>query len=82
MLELCFIWQTFPGLQAWKVVVSQIALKDGSEEVRGGAKNRGLCSKDQAAGTSKDYYLKKTSYLRLRNLVFFYVWEDARVWAH
>ena len=26
--------------------------------------------------------LKKTRYFRLRNFVFFCVWEDARVWAH
>ena len=26
--------------------------------------------------------LKKTRYFKLRNLVFFCVWEDARVWAH
>ena len=26
--------------------------------------------------------LKKTRYFRLRKLVFFCVWEDARVWAH
>ena len=25
--------------------------------------------------------LKKTSYLKLRNLAFFYLWEDVRVWA-
>ena len=26
--------------------------------------------------------LKKTRYLKLRNLVFFYIWEGERVWAH
>ena len=32
---------------------------------------------------SKDYCeLKKTRYLKLRNLVIFYVWGVARVWAH
>ena len=31
----------------------------------------------------KDYcFLKKTRYLRLMNLVLFFIWEDARVWAH
>ena len=33
--------------------------------------------------TSKDYCeLKETRYPKLRNLALFYVWEDARVWAH
>ena len=26
--------------------------------------------------------LKKIKYLKLRNLMLFYTWEDARVWAH
>ena len=26
--------------------------------------------------------LKKTRYLKLRNLALFYIWKDARVWAH
>ena len=33
--------------------------------------------------TSEYYcYLKKTRHLKLMNLVLFYVWEGARVWAH
>ena len=33
--------------------------------------------------TSKDHCdLKKIRYPKLRNLALFYVWEDARVWAH
>ena len=32
---------------------------------------------------SKDYCkLKKTKYSKLRNLALFYVWKDARIWAH
>ena len=32
---------------------------------------------------SKDYCkLKKTKYPKLRNLALFYVWKNARIWAH
>ena len=42
-----------------------------------------FCNKDQLVRTSKDYcQLKKTRYLKLRNLVLFFVWEDARVHTH
>ena len=42
-----------------------------------------FATKDQVVGTSKGYCkLKKTRYLKLRNLVLFCVWEDTRVWAH
>ena len=42
-----------------------------------------VCKKGQVGRTSKDFcYLRKTRYLKLRNLVAFYVCEDARDWAH
>ena len=48
---------------------------------KGGARiHRRFCNKNQAVRTCKDYCkLEKTRHL---NVVLFYVWEDARVWAH
>ena len=41
------------------------------------------CVKEQAVWTTKDHCsLRKTRYLKLRNLVIVYVWEEARVWTH
>ena len=63
-------------------------LSDCSERLlwrgKGGARvYRSFCDKDQVAGTSKDYCsFKKTRYLKFKNLVLFYVWEGARLWAH
>ena len=42
-----------------------------------------ICSKGQIVLTSKNYYqLRKTTYLKLRSLELFSVWENARVWAY
>ena len=44
---------------------------------------RKFCNKGQVVSSSTDYcWLKKTRYLKLRNLVFLKVWEDAKVWIH
>ena len=42
-----------------------------------------ICSKGQVVLISKNYcHLRKTTYLKLRNLGLFYVWENARGWAY
>ena len=45
-----------------------------------------VCNKrgrQQAVWTAKYYcQLRKTRYLKLRNLTFLFVWEDASIWAH
>ena len=44
--------------------------------------HRSFCNKEQVVRTSKDFcWLKKTRHLKSRNWLF-YIWEDARVWAH
>ena len=80
--ELCFIWQT-----SWWCKPGT-ALSDHSEgplqRGKGGARvYRSFYNKHQVVGTSKDYCSsEKTTHLKLRNSELFYVWEDARVWAH
>ena len=50
---------------------------------KGGARIYSFFNKNHVVGTPKDdCSLQKTRYLKLINLVLFYVWEDARVWAH
>ena len=50
---------------------------------RGARMYRSIYNKDQVVGTSKDYsWLKRTRHLKLMNLVLFYIWEDAKLWAH
>ena len=42
-----------------------------------------VCYKGQVVWTSKAFlWIKKTRYLKLRNLALFYIWEDTKVWAH
>ena len=55
-----------------------------SEEVRGRTRlYTNFATKGKVVWMSKNYCkLKKTRYPKLRNLAFFHVWEDARVWAH
>ena len=79
------IWQKFLRLQVQEAT-SQVTLK---ELFRGGGvegREPGyieVCKKGPVGRTSKDFcYLRKTRYLKSRNLVDFYVSEDARVWAH
>ena len=44
---------------------------------------RVFCNKDWVGRISKDCcLLKKAIFLKLVNLVLFYVWEDVKVWAH
>ena len=80
--ELCFILWTSLGLQA-QDIASQITLEGLLPRGKGGARiYTGFCNKDQVVRTSKDdCWLKKARHLKLRNLVPFCVWEDARVWA-
>ena len=69
----------FLGLQAWEAV-SPITLR---EFLWGNKIISKFCNKGQVGWTSKDYCKwKKTGYFMLRNLVLFYLWEDARVWSH
>ena len=64
------------------------SLSDNSEGLlwrgeEGAQIQRGFCNRDQVVGTSRDYCsLKRIRHHKLRNLALFYVWEDARVWAH
>ena len=55
-------------------------MRDCTEVARGDPWYMGdFCNKDQVVGASKDYcWLRKTRYLKLRNLVLFCVWEDAK----
>ena len=78
--ELCFIWWTF-----WRFQAQETRFLDLSENLllrgeRGARIYRSFCSKDYGIRTPKDYCsLQKTRHLKLRNLVLFYIWEDARV---
>ena len=83
-VESCFIWWELLGLQALEVV-SQVVLRNCFEDVGGVRLYRSLQQKgrQQAVWTAKDYcQLRKTRYLKLRNLAFFFVWEDASIWTH
>ena len=80
-----FIWQTFWGCQAWEHgLASQLTLRDCSEKSKEGSGiSKSLCNKDQVVWPSKTYgSLKKIRHLKLMNLVFFCVWEDAGIWAY
>ena len=59
---------------------SWIVLRDCFKEVREEPGYIGVLQQNQVVGTSKvDFSLKKTRHLKLMNLAFFYVWEDAKV---
>ena len=79
--ELCFILQTFWGLQA-----REAASQDSSEgllaEVKEGSRTyRSLGDKNQVAQTSRES-VKEHRHLRLRNLELFFEWKELRAWAH
>ena len=76
--ELCFIW--WAKIQAKTQHHSKILFQRGS---RGNQAIWEFLQQRPVVRTPKDCYeLKKTRYLKWRNLALFYVWEDARVWAH
>ena len=64
------------------------SISDSSEKLLQGGKGgariyRRFCTKGQIVRNIKILLLiKETRYVKLRNLALFYVWEDARVWAH
>ena len=67
---------------SWEIA-SQVILR---EMLQGGeGRSQIICSsamKYMGIVNIKRLLLKKTRYPKLRNLVLFCVWEDARVWAH
>ena len=67
---------------SWEIA-SQVILR---EMLQGGeGRSQIICSsamKYMGIVNIKRLLLKKTRYHKLRNLVLFCVWEDARVWAH
>ena len=82
--KLCFICWTFWGLRAWDIA-PQIRLRNSSQEETVGRGGGGMqpgytgifAMKDQEVRTSKVNQISQ-----VKELVLFYVWKDARVWAH
>ena len=81
--ELCLSQRTLWGLQGWVTAsrkYRQAVLKREEEEP---GYIGVLATEDQIVWTSKDYcQLKKLRHIKWMTLVLFYVWEEARVWAH
>ena len=66
---------------AWEPA-SQIILRDCCREIRDKTRYRGVFAGDKCSWTSKITANHKNRHIELMNLVFFYVWKDARVWAY
>lgn len=66
---------------AWEPA-SQIILRDCCREIRDKTRYRGVFAGDKCSWTSKLTANHKNRHIELMNLVFFYVWKDARVWAY
>lgn len=67
------------------MTASQIALSDCSEEVGEELGYIGALLKRPGSWNNKRLlfiYLKKNRHLKLKNLVLFYVREEANIWAH
>ena len=81
-VENCFIWQQNWGLKPKTQYLRWLWVT--APRGKGGARvYSSFCNKDQVVGTWSDYcWLEETRYLKLKNLVLFFVWKDARVWTH
>ena len=80
-MRVSFILRKVLGLQAQKAA-SQVILRELLRGDEGGARIYRVLQQKAGSLNFKRLLLKKTRYLKWRNLVLFYIWEDARVWAH
>ena len=90
------LWKKFAQCESWELsfvagkmrtaaweTTFQIALRNCSEEVKGEPAYIEVLQQRAGCLNSKQLLLIKENQIpKLKNWVLFYVWEDARVWAH